>query len=195
MKKNKFKIIQKIKPKYKIVKNTIVVVLGNKQKCILDKDDFWIIELFGSFQKTKDHVTCERTIQTEFSKVTERIYIHRLVMCGRKGKKSRFQVDHINRNTLDNRKNNLRWATGSQNSANCIKKTKSKTGYRGVTFSNKTNLKKRFLASCRGKNLGRYETAEEAAIIYNKEAKIQYGQFAILNEINRGEDVSDRGKS
>jgi hypothetical protein len=31
--------------------------------------------------------------------------------------------------------------------------------------------------------IGRYETEKEAAIEYNKQAKIHYGEFASLNEI------------
>src|SRR5688572_18644313 len=58
------------------------------------------------------------------------IFMHHLIM-NEKG------IDHINRNGLDNRRQNLRKATESENSFN--KKARGKSGYKGVSviFSSK----------------------------------------------------------
>ena len=58
--------------------------------------------------------------------------IHRLVMGNPKG----MQVDHINGDTLDNRKENLRVCTRSQNMQNKKLHSHSKTGYKGVHEKN-----------------------------------------------------------
>ena len=58
--------------------------------------------------------------------------MHRLIM---KGEKGIGIIDHINRNSLDNRKCNLRWATASENQRNSIvSRGTNKSGYRGVTW-------------------------------------------------------------
>ena len=50
-----------------------------------------------------------------------------------KGTTEKF-VDHINRNTLDNRRENLRLVSRSINATNARPRTESKSGVRGVYF-------------------------------------------------------------
>ena len=57
------------------------------------------------------------------------VMLHRFVMKAKKGQ----IVDHINGNTLDNRLENLRIVTCTQNHYNHIKKPASNTGFWGVT--------------------------------------------------------------
>ena len=60
----------------------------------------------------------------------EKIYFHRLIMDN-----PEMQVDHINGNTLDNRKNNLRLVSIQDNMKNLQKKKDNTSGIRGVSFS------------------------------------------------------------
>lgn len=113
------------------------------------------------------------------------ISMHRLIMGFPKGK----EVDHKNRNGLDNRRDNLRIATKAENSKN--KKAWGKSRYLGVSLdSAKRKLKPdciRWLSciSINGKNktLGRFNTEEEAAKKYNEFAKVVHGEFANLNNV------------
>jgi hypothetical protein len=89
-------------------------------------------------------------------------------------------VDHANRNSLDNRRHNLRAATCAQNRANAALQ-KSKTGYRGVGVRGK-----KFVATIgdprdKGTYIGIFGTAEEAARARDAEAVARYGDFAVLN--------------
>lgn len=92
------------------------------------------------------------------------ILLHRLLL----GAPSKFMVDHINHNGLDNRKDNLRLVTNQQNQYNTIKKRK------GVCWQKDC---KRYVAKIGVKNkiiyLGAYKTQREAQEAYNK-AFFQY---------------------
>ena len=82
-----------------------------------------------------------------------------------------MEVDHINRNSLDNRFENLRVVTHSMNIRNCDRFDKAK----GVNFRNEKRRKKKYHAIIKveGKeiSLGYYLTEKEAHEVYIKEAK------------------------
>jgi hypothetical protein len=105
--------------------------------------------------------------------------MHRLIMRAGEGQK----VDHINGDTCDNRRENLRFADSSQNGANRRKTTRPKSSqYKGVhRMPQGTPWQARI--SVRGKkyNLGRYHTEEEAARAYDAAAVEHFGEYAFLN--------------
>lgn len=110
---------------------------------------------------------------------TKVIYMHRVIMGAAKGQ----IVDHKNRQTLDNRRENLRFATKGQNNRNrpkCAKGASSK--YKGVS---KRKDEKRWRASIthegRHIHLGNFENEEDAARAYDEAAKVYFGEFAFLN--------------
>ena len=100
-------------------------------------------------------------------------------------KKNGFEIDHINRNKLDNRSCNLRYATRSQQLANSGMRKNTISGYKGVWRHPKTIKKWHAEVLVNGKKhrLGKYETKEEAALAYNKAAKKYFGEFAFLNNV------------
>jgi hypothetical protein len=91
-------------------------------------------------------------------------------------------VDHINGNTMDNRRCNLRFATRSQNSGN-KRKVVAKSGFKGVY--KKQKVKPRWGAAIRKDGqqhfLGYYDTPEEAAMAYDKMAVDLFGEYACTN--------------
>lgn len=88
------------------------------------------------------------------------------------------QIDHINRDPLDDRWENLRLATQSQNNANRILPSNSINGYRGISWKPQH---KRWRVNVGHRYRGSFKDAEDAARHYDKTAKELYGEFAILN--------------
>ena len=96
--------------------------------------------------------------------------------------KKNMVVDHINHNTLDNTRNNLRICTSHQNNMNQNLNSKNKSGYKGVHYD-KASKKWRAKLQIDGKkkHLGYYDSPEMAARAYNGAALFYFGEFAQFN--------------
>lgn len=106
------------------------------------------------------------------------ILMHRAIMGDKKG----VHYDHINGDTMDNRKENLRVATLSQNMMNRKSNKGSSSQYKGVSWYKNggkwrayIKLNKKLIA------LGYYSKEEDAALAYNKKAIELFGEYAKLN--------------
>lgn len=88
-------------------------------------------------------------------------YLHHLII----GKpKSGFVVDHINRNRLDNRRENLRIVTHNDNLQNRGADKRSVSGIKGISKCSKTGKWfAEFMANGKRYRLGRFKTIEEAS--------------------------------
>ncbi len=104
------------------------------------------------------------------------IYMHRLIISANKGQ----CVDHIDCNSLNNTKSNLRICTQSQNSKNRGKCKRNTTGFCGVTKSPK-GFVARIMSDRNMIYIGTHKTAYEAALAYDKAAIEYHGEFANLN--------------
>lgn len=96
-----------------------------------------------------------------------------------------LQIDHINRNTLDNRRANLRLVTHQQNQFNKSLSSANTSGFKGVAFQKHSPTKpwRAFININKKKvHVGYYRTAYEAAEAYDEAAKIHYGYFAATNK-------------
>lgn len=101
------------------------------------------------------------------------------------GKKEGFEIDHINGDRLDNRRENLRHVTHQQNIQNQKPSREGNSSrYKGV-FWNKRDEKWRSLIKLDGKtyHLGCYKGERDAAIAYNEAAIRFFGEYARLNAL------------
>lgn len=91
-------------------------------------------------------------------------------------------VDHIDRNPLNNDLDNLREVTVRENVLNSRMKSTNTSGFRGVNW-HKNRQKWQASIQSEGKqlHLGRFTSKEEAARAYDKAAKELHGEFAQLN--------------
>ena len=107
-----------------------------------------------------------------------REFMHKVLMPCRPG----CIVDHVNGNSLDNRRCNLREATRSQNAANSRKRTSGSSRFKGVSWY-KPRRQWRCALYDHGKliDLGFFDDESEAGRAYDIEAKRVYGEFARLN--------------
>jgi hypothetical protein len=93
-----------------------------------------------------------------------------------------IEVDHVNGDSLDNRRANLRLATSSQNHANQGKRSKNSSGYKGVSFvAQRNNWLAQISVDGKQMNLGRFPTRRDAARAYDRAALEHFGEFARLN--------------
>jgi len=115
----------------------------------------------------------ERLMQRE-----SRILMHRQIMCASPD----VIIDHIDGDTLNNCRENLRRCNASQNCCNRKMNKNNTTGLRGVYWNKKLN--KWNASITKNKHLihiGYFETKEEAGRARDKKAKELHGNFAVLN--------------
>jgi dephospho-CoA kinase len=110
----------------------------------------------------------------------QKIYLHRFITDAPTG----MVVDHINRDKLDNRKQNLQIVTQKVNAMYQVRAPHKKSGYIGVRPS-KSGAKWKSTISVVGKehHVGRFNNRHDAARAYNEVALSLLGDRASLNEI------------
>jgi hypothetical protein len=113
--------------------------------------------------------------------------MHRLIV----GDPPGVQIDHANRNKLDNREENLREATSRQQMHNTGRHP-STSPFKGTSYNTRPGRRKRWMAtinvpvgtSGRGRRwvIGYFLTPEEAGEAYDREALRLFGEFSCTNK-------------
>lgn len=111
---------------------------------------------------------------------TESLYLHKEILDA----DGSIQVDHINGDSLDNRRLNLRRATPAENSRN-TKPRLHTSKYKGVFWDNQYGMwHARICVNDKQVFLGRYTKEDDAGSAYNYRAVVEFGEFARLNIIS-----------
>jgi hypothetical protein len=90
-------------------------------------------------------------------------------------------IDHRDGNGLNNRWDNLRHATESQNNANRRTPKNNQLGVKGVEWCPSTSRSRPYRVYCKGKYVGVFATIDEASRAYDTAAQQAFGEFARLN--------------
>ena len=104
--------------------------------------------------------------------------IHRLIWVYHYGEMP-TQIDHINGQRSDNRIENLRECSYSQNHGNRRMRNDNTSGYKGVFLDKRDGFWFVYVAH---QYIGRSRSIEEAAAMYDKAAKKHFGKFALTNK-------------
>ena len=155
------------------------IFLGQGIFTLVDPVDFYRFNYFNWCAKQNGPRTYAVRLIADSNNRTKIISMHREILNPPAG----LLVDHRNRNTLDNRRDNLRLATHSQNQFNKGKTSKkSSSRFVGVFFEKHS---RRWVARIvtNGKRLwlGRFNDELSAAKAYDKAAKKYHKDFARLN--------------
>jgi hypothetical protein len=111
----------------------------------------------------------------KYLKVSDGLF-HRVVIGAKKGE----IVDHKNRNTFDNTRENLRLCTYSENASN----KELKNGLKGVHYNKQNkNWRVRVQKNRIITEVGSFNNIEDAKAAYNKAALEIHGEFASLNKL------------
>lgn len=114
---------------------------------------------------------------------------HRLIYCMLHGYFPKY-IDHINNNPSDNRIENLRECTQSENLYNKCIQSNNKSGHKGVSWDTKSKKwRVRVYVNCKSNHLGFFDDVELAALVAEEARNKYHGEFA--NHGNKNE-VSTR---
>ena len=141
---------------------------------LIDNEDYLLV--------TKYSWTVYKKLTNYYARGTinqKTVLMHRLIMDAPKGK----SIDHINCNGLDNRKENLRFATNSQNQQNKRKHMPNATSkYKGINWIKRYKSWHAVIElGDKTYHLGNIKDEEKAARAYDRAARRLFGEFARLN--------------
>lgn len=152
---------------------------------LVDDEDYEYLNQFNWFAQ-RNSSTNEYYAARKSKRVGGKQYMilmHKVIMGDPKDLEGRrIAIDHKNRNTLDNRRENLRVATASQNRTNSKVRSDNTSGYIGV-YKDKRSGKWVARATIHGEHysLGYHHCKHKAAQAYNEAVLKYHGDFASLN--------------
>jgi len=156
---------------YGIIGRVKKILLSQGKCAIVDNEDYKWLNQWKWYASSSGYAN--RHPPMIRGKRKGKIMMHRLIMNAPLDK----NIDHINRDELDNRKSNLRFATVSQNGANSGLPKNNTSGYKGVHWIKKdkcwmsrimVNGKRKCLACTKSKKKA-VEKYRQAAIKFNGE--------------------------
>jgi AP2 domain len=168
--------------KYRVKRHTVVQPLNESYRLIpLTQGQNAIVDLedFERLSRHNWHVQWNPNTKSFYALTSGQIAMHRMIL----GCKADEEGDHIDRNTLNNRRKNLRkCARFHQNNWNQGPNRRNTTGYKGVNWLPKSRKwQARIRANKKMTYLGLFESAEDAAHAYDDAARRLHGEFAFLN--------------
>lgn len=152
----------------------ICIASNTKEEILFDLDDFPLIKKYRWSVATPN----KRGYKTVVGKVDGKLWSMARYLMKDKGIEG-MCVDHINRNSLDNRRSNLRVCTIQDNT--CNMKPKNRLGVKGVCFIKRNKFEAKIKRDDKIYHLGIFNTMKEATDTYDKKAAELFGEYALFN--------------
>lgn len=150
------------------------VPLTRGRTAIIDAADVPLVDgVLWTCRATRHNFYAVRLVQDGSKR--KLICMHRLIM----NAPPSMLVDHINADSLDNRRSNLRLATNTENTRNQRRNIRNTSGLKGVSWQN-SNRKWRAQIKVNGqrKYLGSFARPEDAHRAYCEAAALYHGDYA-----------------
>lgn len=153
----------------------IIVLRG--YNVIIDDEDYGRVSKYSWMPRTNAHYGHPESVYFSYhAGLKGRIMLHRFLVG--KSINDGGIVDHINGNTLDNRKCNLRIVTKSQNNQNRSRNIKSTTGYKGVDYHKASGkYRVRICVNHKSISIGYFRDIEKAHAAYCEASKKYHGEY------------------
>ena len=158
----------------------------------IDGYDNYFVSNFGNVKNSKTnrilksgfHPKGYKLVDISKNGIKKTFTVHRLVaLAFLENPDNKQMIDHIDENKSNNNVKNLRWATSKDNSANQGKYINNTSGFKGIVFDKYANkYKAQIQINGKNKNLGLFESAEEASQAYEAKAKVIHGDFYYKNK-------------
>lgn len=152
------------------------ISLSKGYEALVDDDDYdWLLEYKWHALKGAGSREPYAATNIKIDGKWKRAWMHKILL----NAGSDQVVDHIDGNTLNNQKSNLRLATKTQNQQNRRGRRDSKSGYKGVSYeSRKGYWRARIKVNGKLLSLGSFATPEEAHEAYKTAALKYFGEFS-----------------
>lgn len=147
---------------------------------LVDDDKFEYLSQFNwniSESKGNLYITARQVYPDD---KLRKVKLHQLVMWPYDSIK--YVIDHKDRNTLNNTRENLRLATWAENHKNRRPQSNKAVPYKGVHKGYKC-FRAEIMVNGNRIRVDGFKTPEEAAIKYNELARIHHGEFAYQNPV------------
>lgn len=157
------------------------IPLSQGRFALVDDEDFERLNQYNwyaSYNQPEGNLYVKRNLKKENGEKTS-VLMHREIL----SPSASEQIDHINHNSLDNQKKNLRICSGEENLRNAVKKAPATSQNKGVYWHKRD---KKWCARVKIPNgkqswIGSYISEIEAAKAYDKSARELFGEFAHCN--------------
>lgn len=150
------------------------IELSNSKLLVeVDDEDYLYLLLTGPF-----HLAGKGYARTNTAPY---YYIHRIIAT-RIGLSTLMEVDHIDRNKLNSKRNNLRSATRSEQMINSGMQSNNTSGHKNISFDKRPERRKKWVVQIdrdkRTRYIGSYVTLEEA--IQSRDAYYKYHNMIFI---------------
>lgn len=158
------------------------IALTQGQFAIMDEADYARLSQWkwrAQYDKNLKSFYALRTARKKEGRERHLVIMHREIL-GMADTDERLG-DHRNRNTLDNRRDNLRIATYQQNNSNKKMPKSNSSGFKGVTKHSCGKFQAQYQKNGKMFHLGLFTTALNAHEAYRTATQLAFGEFARLD--------------